>query len=126
VDEDERKSILVRERVRLESLGADFKREATGLAGEYWIEMFDPKATGSASSASGSPDPGVETGGRHSEVGIQHDVVQLVPIDRSVQIAPDPPSAADIGRDEEPKGSDSTSIVCAPSGAEHQKATWSS
>lgn len=43
VDEEERKSILAGERVRLESLGADFKREATGLAGEYWIEMFDPE-----------------------------------------------------------------------------------
>jgi hypothetical protein len=43
VDEEERKSTLARERVRLESLGATFKREATGMAGEYWIEMFDPE-----------------------------------------------------------------------------------
>lgn len=41
--EDERKAILEEERVRLEALGADFKREATGMAGEYWIEMFDPE-----------------------------------------------------------------------------------
>lgn len=43
VIEDERKSILARERVRLESLDVDFKREATGLAGELRIEMFDPE-----------------------------------------------------------------------------------
>ena len=43
VGEDERKAILAQERGRLESLGATFKREATGVAGEYWIEMFDPE-----------------------------------------------------------------------------------
>jgi len=41
--EEERKAILEEERVRLEGLGASFKREATGMAGEYWIEMFDPE-----------------------------------------------------------------------------------
>ena len=39
--EEERKAILEEERLRLEALGASFKREATGMAGEYWIEMFD-------------------------------------------------------------------------------------
>jgi hypothetical protein len=43
VGDEERRSILARERVRLEALGAVFKREATGMAGEYWIEMFDPE-----------------------------------------------------------------------------------
>jgi hypothetical protein len=43
VGEEERKALLAQERVRLESLGARFKREATGIAGEYWIEMFDPE-----------------------------------------------------------------------------------
>jgi hypothetical protein len=41
--EEERKAILEGERMRLEGLGASFKREATGMAGEYWIEMFDPE-----------------------------------------------------------------------------------
>ena len=41
--EQERKAILAEERLRLEALGASFKREATGMAGEYWIEMFDPE-----------------------------------------------------------------------------------
>jgi hypothetical protein len=41
VGEAERKTILEEERLRLEALGASFKREATGMAGEYWIEMFD-------------------------------------------------------------------------------------
>lgn len=41
--DEERKTILEEERVRLEALGASFKREATGMAGEYWIEMFDPE-----------------------------------------------------------------------------------
>jgi hypothetical protein len=41
--EEERKAILEEERTRLEALGASFKREATGMAGEYWIEMFDPE-----------------------------------------------------------------------------------
>jgi len=40
---EERKQRLAEERVRLEGLGAEFKREATGFAGEYWIEMFDPE-----------------------------------------------------------------------------------
>ena len=31
------------ERVRLASLGATFHREATGMAGETWIEMHDPE-----------------------------------------------------------------------------------
>lgn len=39
----ERRAALQDERVRLESLGAVFKREATGAAGEIWIEMFDPE-----------------------------------------------------------------------------------
>lgn len=43
VDDEERKRILAGERERLEALGALFKREATGLAGEYWIEMYDPE-----------------------------------------------------------------------------------
>jgi hypothetical protein len=43
VDEEERKALLAEERTRLEALGATFKREATGIAGEYWIEMFDPE-----------------------------------------------------------------------------------
>ena len=41
--EEERDAILGRERSRLESLGATFKREATGMAGERWVEMFDPE-----------------------------------------------------------------------------------
>ena len=41
--EEDRRAILEEERVRLEALGASFKREATGMAGEYWIEMFDPE-----------------------------------------------------------------------------------
>lgn len=40
---DERNVRLEEERRRLEALGATFKREATGLAGEVWIEMFDPE-----------------------------------------------------------------------------------
>lgn len=42
-DMDDRKQILATHRARLESIGATFKREATGMAGEYWIEMFDPE-----------------------------------------------------------------------------------
>ena len=34
---------LESERERLEGLGATFHREATGMAGETWIEMFDPE-----------------------------------------------------------------------------------
>lgn len=41
--EEERRAHLSEERARLERLGATFKREATGLAGEIWIEMFDPE-----------------------------------------------------------------------------------
>ncbi len=40
---DERKELLARQRQHLEGLGATYKREATGMAGEYWIEMFDPE-----------------------------------------------------------------------------------
>jgi hypothetical protein len=43
VTEEERRALLAGERARLEALGGSFKREATGLAGEYWIEMFDPE-----------------------------------------------------------------------------------
>lgn len=43
VEDEERKAVLADERRRLEALGAEFKREATGLAGEYWIEMYDPE-----------------------------------------------------------------------------------
>ena len=43
VDEEERKALLAEERTRLEALGATFRWEATGIAGEYWIEMFDPE-----------------------------------------------------------------------------------
>lgn len=43
VEDEERRRILAGERLRLEGLGATFKREATGLAGEYWIEMYDPE-----------------------------------------------------------------------------------
>lgn len=39
----ERRDALSAERKRLEALGATFKREATGMAGETWIEMFDPE-----------------------------------------------------------------------------------
>jgi hypothetical protein len=41
--EEERRTRLAEERARLEDLGATYKREATGMAGEYWIEMFDPE-----------------------------------------------------------------------------------
>ena len=34
---------LESERARLEALGATFKREASGMAGESWIEMYDPE-----------------------------------------------------------------------------------
>lgn len=40
---EQRQSELDSERVRLEALGATFKRQATGMAGEVWIEMFDPE-----------------------------------------------------------------------------------
>lgn len=41
--DEERRSRLADQRARLESLGATYKREATGMAGEVWIEMFDPE-----------------------------------------------------------------------------------
>jgi hypothetical protein len=41
--EDERRAALTAERKRLESLGATFKRDATGAFGEIWIEMYDPE-----------------------------------------------------------------------------------
>jgi catechol 2,3-dioxygenase-like lactoylglutathione lyase family enzyme len=43
LDEGERSERLQAERLRLEGLGATFKREATGMAGERWIELFDPE-----------------------------------------------------------------------------------
>lgn len=43
LSDEERRARLSEERARLEGLGATFKREATGLAGETWIEMFDPE-----------------------------------------------------------------------------------
>ena len=38
-----RPAYLAAERTRLESLGATHKREASGMAGETWIEMYDPE-----------------------------------------------------------------------------------
>lgn len=43
LSDEERRARLSEERARLEGLGATFKREATGVAGETWIEMFDPE-----------------------------------------------------------------------------------
>lgn len=43
LSDEERRARLSEERARLEGLGATFKREATGMAGETWIEMFDPE-----------------------------------------------------------------------------------
>ncbi|MGH8925814.1 MAG: VOC family protein [Acidimicrobiia bacterium] len=40
---EERRSRLAKERMRLEAFGATYKREASGMAGETWIEMFDPE-----------------------------------------------------------------------------------
>lgn len=40
---EERLAALRRERERLEGLGATFHRRASGMAGEEWIEMFDPE-----------------------------------------------------------------------------------
>jgi catechol 2,3-dioxygenase-like lactoylglutathione lyase family enzyme len=40
---EERRAHLAEERTRIEGLGGTFKREATGMAGEIWIEMFDPE-----------------------------------------------------------------------------------
>ena len=42
LDESKREDRLRRERERLEALGATFHRVATGLAGETWLEMYDP------------------------------------------------------------------------------------
>lgn len=42
--DDQRRARLAEERARLEELGATYKREATGMAGEIWIEMLDPEA----------------------------------------------------------------------------------
>ncbi|NNC73974.1 MAG: VOC family protein [Acidimicrobiia bacterium] len=41
--DEARQQRLVEERTRLEALGASFHREATGMAGEVWIEMHDPE-----------------------------------------------------------------------------------
>ena len=38
-----RPALLAAERIRLEDLGATYKREASGMAGETWIEMYDPE-----------------------------------------------------------------------------------
>jgi catechol 2,3-dioxygenase-like lactoylglutathione lyase family enzyme len=47
VDEDltieERDERLAAERGRFEALGATFHRVASGMAGETWLEMFDPE-----------------------------------------------------------------------------------
>lgn len=43
MSDEERTSRLAAERSRLEGLGATFKREAKGIAGERWIELFDPE-----------------------------------------------------------------------------------
>ena len=47
VDEDltieERDERLASERERLEALGATYHRVASGMAGETWLEMFDPE-----------------------------------------------------------------------------------
>lgn len=41
--DEQRRHRLGEERERLEKLGATYQKEATGLAGELWIEMFDPE-----------------------------------------------------------------------------------
>ncbi|MGH8927415.1 MAG: VOC family protein [Acidimicrobiia bacterium] len=41
--DERRRERLDEERARLEALGATFGREATGMAGEIWIEMYDPE-----------------------------------------------------------------------------------
>ena len=43
LDPEQREQALDLQRRRLEELGASFKRHASGLAGEVWIEMFDPE-----------------------------------------------------------------------------------
>ena len=40
---DVRPAFLAAERARLEALGATYKREASGMAEETWIEMYDPE-----------------------------------------------------------------------------------
>jgi hypothetical protein len=40
---EQREQRLAEERERLEALGATFHRNASGIAGETWIEMFDPE-----------------------------------------------------------------------------------
>ena len=39
----DREARLADERARLEALGATFGRVATGMAGEVWMEMYDPE-----------------------------------------------------------------------------------
>ena len=41
--DEERRAALAEERARLEALGATYHREASGAAGEIWIEMHDPE-----------------------------------------------------------------------------------
>ncbi|MBA3361033.1 MAG: VOC family protein [Acidimicrobiia bacterium] len=43
IDDDERRRRLADERTRLEAFGATYQREATGMAGEIWIELHDPE-----------------------------------------------------------------------------------
>jgi catechol 2,3-dioxygenase-like lactoylglutathione lyase family enzyme len=43
LSDEERRARLAEERDRLEVLGATYGREATGMAGEIWIEMYDPE-----------------------------------------------------------------------------------
>jgi hypothetical protein len=43
VPSEVRPALLAAERVRLEALGATYKSEASGMAGESWIEMYDPE-----------------------------------------------------------------------------------
>ena len=38
-----RPALLSAERTRLEALGATYGRDASGMAGETWIEMYDPE-----------------------------------------------------------------------------------
>jgi hypothetical protein len=41
--DEQRVEALAFQRQRLEDLGASFKRQTSGVAGEVWIEMFDPE-----------------------------------------------------------------------------------
>lgn len=43
LSDDERRERLLKERRRLEGLGATFKRDAVGEQGEIFMEMFDPE-----------------------------------------------------------------------------------